>query len=58
LKATYQEWDDHYQAEPDKCTNPATEEEIRRRLFLIEEWISDVEPIEKLDIDDLDDYVE
>jgi hypothetical protein len=53
LKATYHEWDDHYQAEPDKCTNPGAEEEIRRRLFLIEEWISDVEPIEKLDIDDL-----
>jgi hypothetical protein len=58
LKDIHQEWEEHYDAEPVKCTKPDAEAEIRRRVNLIDDWMSDVEPIEKLDIDDLDDYVQ
>jgi hypothetical protein len=58
LKATHEEWEDHYQREPDKCPNPEADEEIRRRISLIEDWMIDVKPMVGLDIDDLEDYVE
>jgi hypothetical protein len=54
LKATHKEWEDHYRAEPEDCTNPDADEEIERRITLLEDWIQDVELNEELNIADLD----
>jgi hypothetical protein len=58
LKAIHEEWEAHYNAEPRVCTNLKPDREIFRRLDLIDHWMDIIDPIDTIEIDDLDDYVE
>jgi hypothetical protein len=58
IKPKYEEWENKYQEEPSECPDEDAGDEIVRRLDLIEQWMGDIEPIDRPDIKDLDEYVD
>jgi hypothetical protein len=59
LKGLHKQWDEEYTNEPwDDCSNEEAAGEIAHRLIVLENWLYDLSVSEKLDIDELDGYVE